>query len=71
VTGRVRTIGQFLAVINMAMLRTLVTEVFRPTPQQNVMHLLKNTVSVFEIPALWPAGSVRHVFLEQFKQLDG
>ena len=67
----VRTVGQTLAVINVPMLRALVTEVLRPSKQQNITHLVKNAVCLFEIPALWPAGSVRHVFLEHFKQLHG
>ena len=67
----VRTVGQTLAVINVPMLRALVTEVLRPTKQQNVTHLVKNTVRFLNIPALCPAGSVWHVFLEQFKQLHG
>ena len=65
----VRTVGQTLAVINVPMLRALVTEVLRPSKQQNITHLVKNAVRLFEIPALWPAGSVWHVFLEHFKQL--
>ncbi len=65
----VGAIGQFLAVINVAMLRALVAEVLRPTKQQNVMRLVKNTVSFLKISALCPAGSVWHVFLEQIKQL--
>jgi len=62
-------IGQFLAVIDVAMLRALVTEVLGPTKQQNVTHLVQNTVCFLKIPALCPAGSVWHVFLEQIKQL--
>ncbi len=37
--------------------------------QQNVTHLVKNTVRFLKIPALCPAGSVWHVFLEQIKKL--
>ena len=65
----VRTVGQTLAVINMPMLWSLVTEVLRPSKQQNITCLVKNAMRLFEIPALWPAGSVWHVFLEHFKQL--
>ena len=65
----VGTIRQTLTVINVAVLRALVTEVLRPTKQQNVTHLVKNTVRFLEIPALCPASSVWHVFLEQIKQL--
>ena len=36
-------IGQFFAVINVAMLRALVTEIFGPTKKQNVTHLVQNT----------------------------
>jgi hypothetical protein len=64
-------IGQFLAIINVAMLRTLVAEVLRLTKHQNVTRLVKNTVRFFKIPALSPAGTVLHVFLEQFKHLHG
>jgi hypothetical protein len=67
----VRTIFKTLAVINVPMLRALVTEVLRPSKQQNITHLVKNAVRLFEIPALWPAGSERHVFLEHIKQLHG
>ncbi len=45
-------IGQFLAVINVDILRALVMEVFRPTKHQNVTHLVKNTVCLLQIPAL-------------------
>ena len=48
----VRTIGQTLAVINVPMLRALVTEVLGPPKQQNVTHLVKNAVRLLEIPAL-------------------
>ncbi len=65
----VGAIGQFLAVMNVAMLRALVAEVLRLTKQQNVTHLVKNTVLFLKIPALCPAGSVWRVFLEQVKQL--
>jgi hypothetical protein len=67
----VSAIGQFLVVINVAMLRALVTEVLRLTKQQNVGHPVKNTVRCFKLPALWPAGYVWHVFLQQFKHLHG
>ncbi len=46
---RSRMIGQTLAVINVPMLRALVTEVLRPSKQQNIMHLVKNAVRLFEI----------------------
>ncbi len=61
--------GEPLAGVDMAMLRALVSEVLRPTKQKNVAHLVENTVCFFEIPAFRPAGSVWHIFLEQFKQL--
>ena len=61
------TAGEPLAIVDMAMLRALVSEVLRPTKQKNVAHLVENTMCFFKIPAFWPACSVRHVFLEQFK----
>ncbi len=38
------TAGQPLAVIDMAMLRALVSKVLRPTSQRNVSHLVNNTM---------------------------
>ena len=63
------TILQTLTVINVAVLRALMTEVLRPTKEQNVAHLVKNTMCFFEIPAFRAASSVWHIFFEQFKQL--
>jgi hypothetical protein len=65
----VGTIRQTLTVINVAVLRALVTEVLGPTKEQNVAHLVKNTVRFFEIPALCPASSEWHVVFEKFQQL--
>ncbi len=45
----VRTIGQTLAGINYPMLRTLVTEVLRPSKQHNITHLVKNAERLFDI----------------------
>ena len=65
----VGTIRQTLTVINVAVLRALVTEVLRPTKEQNVTHLVKNnTVRCFEIPALCLASSEWHVVFEKFQQ---
>jgi hypothetical protein len=44
-----RTIGKTLAIINVPMLRALVTEVLRPSKQQNITHLVKDAVRLFEI----------------------
>ena len=63
------TIRQTLTVINVAVLRALMTEVLRPTKEQNVAHLMKNTVRFFEIPALCPTSSEWHVVFEKFQQL--
>ncbi len=52
------TAGEPLAVVDMAMLRALVSKALRPTEQQNVVHLVDNTMYFFEIPAFWPAGSI-------------
>ena len=65
----VGTICQTLTVINVAVLRALVTEVLRPTKEQNVAHLVKNTVRFFESPALFPTSSECHVVFEKFQQL--
>ena len=61
------TISQTLAIINMAVLRSLVAEVLGPQ-KQDISYFMKNTVSFFKIPALDPSCSVWHVFLEQVKQ---
>ena len=62
------TISQTLAIINMAVLRSLVAEVLGPPQKQDFSYLMKSTVSFFKIPSLDPSCSVWHVFLEQVKQ---
>jgi hypothetical protein len=52
----------------MAVLRSLVAEVLGPTQEQDIVYVMKNTMSFFEIPTFDPSCSVWHIFLEQVKQ---
>jgi hypothetical protein len=65
----VHTIGQTLAVINVRMLRALVTEVLRPSKQQNIT---QECCAPFRNSSpLARRFGMAHVFLEHFKQLHG
>ena len=54
--------------IDVSMLWTLARCVFRPPPHHYFAHLVQNAVSLFKVPALSPAHSVREMSLEHLKE---
>jgi hypothetical protein len=61
-------VGHSLDQIDMRMFRALTRSVFRPTPHDNLTHLVQDAVSLFKVPPHCTPHPVWQMFIESVEE---